>query len=100
MARKRGRLARQHKERGLKGILGIGKVRQNTPAYPQDHRAMAVQQRCKSGLVPIAREAEEEFSIGDVIETPRLHEPVQMIQQDRVLSGGHTCALVGSVASI
>jgi hypothetical protein len=42
----------------------------------------------------------EEFSIGDVIETPRLHEPVQMFQQYRILSGGHTCALIGSGASI
>jgi hypothetical protein len=79
MVSQRGRLARQHKEGGLKGILGIGKVWQNTPAYPQDHRTMPAQQRGKGLFVPIAREAVEEFSISDVIETPRLHEPVKII---------------------
>jgi hypothetical protein len=100
MVSQRGRLARQHKEGGLKGILGIGNLAQDAPADVHYHRTMPAQQRGKGSFVPIAREAMEEFSIGDVIETLRLHEPVQMIQQDRVLSGGHTSPLVGSVASI
>lgn len=56
---------------------------------------MPAQQRFESPFITIAREALQQDLIGDVIETLRLREPMQVIQQNSVMCSGHAYRLVG-----
>jgi len=54
---------RQHQEGGLKSILGILRVMQNTPANAQDEAPVSVDNGCKGGFIVAASELLEQLPI-------------------------------------
>src|SRR5262249_28962043 len=52
----RCRLANQHQERRLKGILGVVITAQKTPTNPPNHRTVPADQRGKTRIIPLLKE--------------------------------------------
>jgi hypothetical protein len=59
-----GRLANQHDEGGLEGVLGILIVAQDAPANAPNPRGVPAHQRRKRGFVTVAEEPLQQLGIG------------------------------------
>ncbi len=64
----RANLLDQHEERCLERILGIGRVRQHSPADAEDHWAVPTKQHLERGVFAVAGEAVEQIGVGQFVE--------------------------------
>jgi hypothetical protein len=58
------RLAQQHQEGGLEGVISIGGVAQDAAADVPDHRPVPQQQRLECRLVAVVGEADQQVAVG------------------------------------
>ncbi len=56
----------KHQEGGLKSVLGVLAMLQDTPAHPKNHGAVPLDQQGKCSLVAVAQELLEKLTIADV----------------------------------
>ena len=56
-------LPRQHKERGLEGVVGIGGIAQQPPADRQHHRTMSPHHGRERFFIALAHEAIEQLAV-------------------------------------
>jgi hypothetical protein len=81
--RDRRRLAREHQECGLKGILGRVPVPENAPADTQNHGPMPLHQGCERrlrGLIAARDEPIQQLGVAELPGRPTMEERIQMPQ--------------------
>jgi hypothetical protein len=59
--------AGQNQESSLKGIIGIGRVTENTSADTQHHWPMSLNERSKRILIALAHEQIQKLTIGSIV---------------------------------
>jgi hypothetical protein len=70
--------AHEHKESRLKGVLGIVKIAEDSPANGKDHRTVALHQKPERRLLPRSTETLQQFP---VIQVPAAFYRTELAQQ-------------------
>jgi len=75
----RRRPADEDKESGLKGVLGIVLIPEDTAADTPDHRTVTPHQSREGSFIPMLDKAPEELGIGQSSAIQELHSPAQLL---------------------
>src|SRR5438105_9237690 len=76
----------EHDERRLKGIFGIARVSEQTPAHAPHHPLMAPYEKLKGGLIVLRYEALQQLAVRHPAGARGTGEPAEMSQYDLKLS--------------
>src|SRR5262249_20750284 len=89
------RLADEDEEGCLKRILGIVRVPQDTPAHPEYHRAVPLDQDLKGGFLTPGQEGLQELAVRQSGRVVQESEPAKMLEDAVRLAGSHRRGSLG-----
>jgi hypothetical protein len=81
--------ARQHKEGGLEGVLGVVLVAEDAAAHAQDHGPVSLNQGGESGLVAVVGEALEQLTVAKTVGSFGRCQLAEVAEQNGCLGLGH-----------